>query len=147
MSPDLPADVASSESLSFAGLVCIQDQCSNPVKEVAKLKKQEPEFEFKYMAQCPNERYEEGEGLFPNGQHLSPEATAVLSNQPRVVKRMELEDFLSPTEGNRRRAEQMNKKPTARKSFSQKLFQSFVKPCNNCRAVQTTPSVKGRALQ
>lgn len=42
MSPDVAANVASNESLSFAGLVCIHDQHSNPVKEGAKVKKHEP---------------------------------------------------------------------------------------------------------
>lgn len=51
MSPDVAADVASSDSLSFAGLVCIHDQYSNPVKEGAKVKKHEPKFEFKSMVQ------------------------------------------------------------------------------------------------
>ncbi|KZV53229.1 hypothetical protein F511_21486 [Dorcoceras hygrometricum] len=133
MSPDSTAEVASSESLSFAGLVCIQDQLSNPVKQSYKVKEQEPEFEFSST------------GLFPSGQHLPHEAAAVLSNQTRALKPVELEDFLSPPiKGNRRRAEHRNKR---RKSFTQKIFQSFVKPCNNCRAVQTMPSVKERQLQ
>lgn len=78
------------------------------------MKKHEPKFEFKSMVQYPNEKYEEGT-LFPNGQHLSHEATAILSDQPRVLKQMEIEDFLSPIQDNRRQSEKKNKTRTGEK--------------------------------
>ncbi|CAA2983950.1 Hypothetical predicted protein [Olea europaea subsp. europaea] len=157
MAQDVNADIASSESLSFTGLVCIQDQ--DPQNQLrksflipdAKMLKNEHEFEFRRnkssttIGSLINEF--SADKSFSDGQ----------ANQSQVTKHIDLEAMLSPIQSHRRRSDvnqsefrnsnrkqitEVNKETNEkRNSFSQRFFQSLVSPCRDCCAVQPAPSM------
>ncbi|KAG8385527.1 hypothetical protein BUALT_Bualt03G0054500 [Buddleja alternifolia] len=153
MCPDVTADIASSESLSFAGLICIsQSDHSLPTtlaKECPKLQKQEPEFEFSSSKtnstiNSPKNNFQADNKLF-SIPHLG---TTISSNQHQVSKQNGLKDLKQSDlrSSNRKQnfevKRRANEKPTARKSFGQRLFSSFATPCRDCRTIEATASVK-----
>lgn len=159
MLPDVAADSPSSESLSFAGLVCKQDK-----KEIPKVQKEDLEFEFS----CSNVGSTNGssnnssDGKLISNRHLA----STCASQHQGSKRIPLENFLQ-IPGKRRESDlkQTNhrsaigkpfsqdkgrtyeKGSTGGKSFSQKLFSSFATPCRDCRSSQPTPSINQHRLQ
>lgn len=143
----MAADFASSESLSFAGLVCIQDQ-----REAPQVQKQDHEFEFSCsnipvsIIGNPNKNLS-ADKLYSNSQtapskHQAPQKTG-------------LGDLLSEIPAHRKRSDtklisQVKKTATQkssaeRKSFGQKLFSSFSRPCRTCRSLEPTPRIKQHA--
>ncbi|KAL2494990.1 uncharacterized protein Fot_38747 [Forsythia ovata] len=117
MAPDVAADIASSESLSFAGLVCIQDQHppnqlrkSLPIplpKQAAKMQKYEPEFEFG----CSKSSSTIGSLINDFSADKSFSDVQVLpqvkvqADQSQVLKHIDLETMLSPIQSHRRRSD------------------------------------------
>lgn len=149
ISVDVAADEGSADSLSFAGLICIQDQQSKstPIISTNQIKEDDPEFEF---------------------SHTRPHLTATdpikysppdLLNESCVVTQSS-RGSLPTTRGHSRRPDdntggmrvtskqnhevriQANKERTAASSgFGRKLFQSFVSPWRQCRAITPTTKV------
>ncbi|PIN07389.1 hypothetical protein CDL12_20036 [Handroanthus impetiginosus] len=165
ISPNVAVDFTSSESLSFSGLVCVQDQhlecrtehflSTTVQKEGPKVHIQGPEFEFSrsIIGNTSNKR--------------SDDKTTISSYQHQVPKEISSEDFSSSIPGHKKRSDmkQSNirsssrkqvpevkkrtneKRPARRKGFSQELFSSFVKPCRDCRASEPTTCMKQQPLQ
>lgn len=160
MFPDVAADSPSSESLSFAGLVCKQDK-----KEISKVQKEDLEFEFSSSnvgSTNGSSNNNSSDGRLISNRNLA----STCASQHQGSKHIPLENFLQPP-GNRRGSDlkQTNHgsatgKPFSQgkrrthekgsaggKSFSQKLFSSFATPCRDCRSSQPTPSIKQHKLQ
>ncbi|CAA2954203.1 Hypothetical predicted protein [Olea europaea subsp. europaea] len=177
MAPDVAADIASSESLSFAGLVCIQDQ--HPPNQLtkslplplpipaAKMQNNEPEFEFgrsKSSSKLGNLINDFSTDKSFSDSQVLPQVK-VHANQSQVSNRVDLEAMLSPIQSHRRSdvnqskfrnsnkkqimevKYKTNEKCPSRQSFSQRFFQSFATPCRDCRVVRPAPSMKEPALQ
>ncbi|KAH6773684.1 hypothetical protein C2S51_012088 [Perilla frutescens var. frutescens] len=159
--PDVAADSPSSESLSFAGLICVQDK-----KGSTKVQKEDLEFESNRSnasskTGSPNKTFP-ADKLISN-DHL---ATTIYTSPHQASKQIPLENFLQ-IPGNRRESDMKqtkhkcnsrkqisqvkritNEKHTAgERSFGQKLFSSFATPCRDCRSSQPTPSIKQHTLQ
>lgn len=153
ISVDVAADKGSADSLSFAGLICIQDQQSKstPIISTNQIKEDDPEFEFSHtrphLTATDPIKYSPPDLLISNGRNES----CVVTQSSR--------GSLPTTRGRSRRPGdntggmrvtfkpnhevkiQANKERTAASSgFGRKLFQSFVSPCRQCRAI--TPTTK-----
>lgn len=149
ISVDVAADKGSAESLSFAGLICIQDQQSKspPIISTNHIKKDDQEFEFSHtrphLTATDPIKYSPPDLLVSNGRNES----CIVTQSPR--------GSLPATRGRSRRPGgmkvtfkqndevriQANKERTVASSgFGRKLFQSFVSPCRQCRAI--TPTAK-----
>ncbi|KAK6797477.1 hypothetical protein RDI58_005179 [Solanum bulbocastanum] len=140
-SPIHRRDSVSGDSLSFAGLVCMQDVCVVQSHSNIPSSKKETEFEFDHHVthnittvdqnsnNCP------ADILFYKGQ-LLPQAIQ-LPQQNQALKQSDSEkDF--PTVRNN------NKKATAGESFGQKILR-LASPCRDCHATATIPSTKPQA--
>ena len=135
-SPIHRRDSVSGDSLSFAGLVCMQDVCVVQAHRDIPSSKKETEFEFGHHVthnisnNCP------ADILFYKGQ-LLPQAIQ-LPQQNQVLKQFNSEkDF--PTVRNN------NNKTSAGESFGQKILR-LASPCRDCHATATIPSTKPQAL-
>lgn len=165
MPVDATADSASSDSLSFASLVCIQGQQSMPraSKDDPKVQKQEPEFEFSCSNLDSGNRIPSNK-LILNGQQAT---TRITAHQSQVPKQIDLGDLLShksPILGDTRTSDMKqthlgssrqsygSKRKTTnetggKKSFSEKLLLSLVKPCRDCRTSNPRPITEQQALK
>ncbi|KAA8515227.1 hypothetical protein F0562_018543 [Nyssa sinensis] len=165
---DVAADMGSADSLSFAGLVCVQDQHLKsqprhvlplpPGKNATRIQIQDPEFELGQStpgstANSPDKN-SLADLLFSNGQ-LLPQGVPFQSNHSPVSKHVSFTDSSPTTRSSSKRSSdnesgpnkasrnQTNKdRTTASQSFGQKIFRSFATPCRNCRALEPSPSLK-----
>ncbi|KAJ4703516.1 hypothetical protein OWV82_023412 [Melia azedarach] len=149
---DAIAENKSTDSLSFADLVCIKDQQSNPLP-TRQLNKQDPEFEFSpatpkstthnlntnsptdvLMSNSQLQRH----ALLSQSEHSeSKNQPTAESHNPHCVK--------GSQKGNHKVRNQAKKESTAKGSwFGRKLFQSFVSPCRECHARQ--PAAKAHTM-
>ncbi|KAK4439967.1 hypothetical protein Salat_0331600 [Sesamum alatum] len=165
------ADFTSSDSLSFSGLVCIQDQQSTcppahllPTtlgKGSPGMHQPEQGFEFSCSTASsiigsPNNF--PAEKKLPDGQPAAKNC----SYPNQVPKQIGLAELLSPIPDHRRttnvrssnRMQNSEVKRTAkekrtagRKSIGQKIFSSFATPCRDCRTIEPNPRVNTNALQ
>ncbi|KAB2007439.1 hypothetical protein ES319_D10G030400v1 [Gossypium barbadense] len=111
ISMDVAADNTSLDSLSFAGLVCIQDQQSKPPPHTA------------YHSNKDDQEFEFISGTNPLGSSkVSIENHA--TDHERSVSR-------EPNQGKKEQS-------ASRSWFGQKLLLSFVSPCRECHAVRPT---------
>jgi hypothetical protein len=142
ISVDVAAGKGSDDSLSFAGLICIQDQQSKlpPI-----IKEDDPEFEFSHtrphLTASDSIKYSPPDDqLVSNGWNESSSrgsslATCGRSRRPGGMK--------VTFKQNHEVRIQVNKERTAASSgFGWKLLQSFFSPCRQCPANAITPTAK-----
>ncbi|KAL8032572.1 hypothetical protein ABFS82_13G104800 [Erythranthe guttata] len=151
MFPNMAADFASSESLSFAGLVCIQEQ----KKEHPKMQKQETDFEFRGSNLNNNLSPDKlhSNGRISTYQHQPAPNKIILENLltdiPSRKKRSDIKQQSKHKSNSRETNSQVKRRASGKKkskSFSQKLL-SFTTPCRDCRSLEPTPRVKEQTLQ
>ncbi|KAM3700356.1 hypothetical protein ACB098_05G090100 [Castanea mollissima] len=145
----------SAESLSFAGLVCIQDQQSqSPNISANQINKQDPEFEFGRSR--PDLNATDPIKYFPadllmSDDKIQPEAFLLQSKRFHLITQSSQDLFSRRSSDNTSCMKvsdkpnhmvnnQENKHTAERSSFGRKLFQTFLSPCKQCRAI--TPTVK-----
>ncbi len=166
ISVDVAADYNSADSLSFAGLVCIQDQQSNsPTINTNQISKQDTEFEFGRtrpdLAATDQIKYFPAD-LSISDDRIRPEALLLQSKQSHVITWSSQGSLPATRSSSRRSADntcsmkvsdkpnhkvnnQANKKRTTESSScGRKLFQSFFSPCRQCRSI--TPTVKAHIV-
>lgn len=162
ISMDVAADSSSpdSDSLSFAGLVCIQDQQSKSSTERVYLNNKDDQ-EFEFVSGTPStsphslKKNCHPDMIIPNS-HLPLKfllKSAQATNKPCYKqsgasslgssRNTPIDNHADHTKvshkSNQEGKNQVRKNQTAtRPSFGQKLFQSFVSPCRECRAVKPT---------
>lgn len=150
MSLDVAADVTSVNSLSFAGMVCIQNQHVMPqmkhVHPLAHDNKASSEFEFGFA--IPENVYSPN---ISTGQ-LQKQANVLAPNQPKAGKQRNngRSDIKEPSQDRcTRKANTRVKNGTDEKQTStkKKIFKSFATPCRDCRAIEPTTSIKEPQLQ
>lgn len=171
ISKDAAADNSSAESLSFAGLVCIQDQQSqSPNISANRIHKQDPEFEFGRTR--PDLNATDPIKYFPadlliSDDKIQPEAFLLQSKRSHLITQSSqdvllAQDSLPATRSSSRRSSantsgmkvsdkpnhmvnnHENRHTAERPSFGRKIFQTFLSPCRQCRAI--TPTVKAHAI-
>ena len=171
ISKDAAAENSSAESLSFAGLVCIQDQQSqSPNISAKKINKQDPEFEFGRTR--PDLNATDPIKYFPadlliSDDKIQPEAFLLQSKRSYLITQSSqdlllAQDSLPATHSSSRRSNantsgmkvsdkpnhmvnnQENRHTAERSSFGRKLFQTFLSPCRQCHAI--TPTVKAHTV-
>lgn len=142
---DVAADRCSSDSLSFTGLVCSQDQLSKaqshePKKyhrrKATKVSENDINFEFSYSSQSPV-------GVKVHKKTESSDLFELkLNEEPRVHGHVTMKDVLEP--------KYKGWKPGSRKEIGNgtnggfaKLMQSITTPCRSCSVVE--PSAVNRA--
>ncbi|XVF25769.1 hypothetical protein REPUB_Repub13aG0242100 [Reevesia pubescens] len=162
---DVAADGSSLDSLSFAGLVCIQDQKSkSPIDRAYQNNKDDQEFEF--VSGTPGTsshclKKNSHPDMIISNSHLLPlefllkPPQSQATNKPGYKQerppflgssRMPIDNHVNHTkvsrESNQEAKNQVKKNTASRSSFGQKLFQFqyFVSPCKECHAV--TPTMK-----
>ncbi|OMO65197.1 hypothetical protein COLO4_31435 [Corchorus olitorius] len=161
ISIDLASDSSSLDSLSFAGLVCIQDQQSkSPTDIVYQNNKDDQEFEFVSGTQSrsPQNLQKNCNGhLLPlefllksrqsqatNEQDYKQSRTASLSSSKTPMDNHVNHTKVS-NRSNQKVKNQVKKESTApRSSFGLKLFHSFVSPCRECSAA--SPTIKAHTV-
>lgn len=144
-SPIHRRDSVSGDSLSFAGLVCIQDVSVVQAHSNIPSAKKETEFEFGHHVThnittvnqnsncCP------ADILFYKG-HLLPQAIQLPQpNQADQVLKQSNPEKDFPTVRNN------SKKATAGESFGQKILR-LASPCRDCHATETISATKPQAL-
>ncbi|KAL3519790.1 hypothetical protein ACH5RR_017939 [Cinchona calisaya] len=158
MSMDVAADVTSLNSLSFAGMVCIQNQHLMPREEhvhpVDHAEKASSEFEFDLA--IPKKHYSAD---ISNGQLLK-QTILHPANQSQTGKKTRSKSVMWQDQINHGRSDitESSRDRCIRKSntkvkigadkkrtssgFSQKIFKSFATPCRDCRVLQPTPPIK-----
>lgn len=148
MFPDVAADSASSESLSFACLVSTQqDQ-----KQSSRVEKADLEFEFsRSNAGTPNNNSTDKSATKCASLHQASKQIPLVSFLQVPGNRTETDMKKQTNHQSTKQVSQVKRrtheKHSAReKSFSQKLF-SFATPCRDCRASQPVPSIKQHTLQ
>ncbi|KAI5657134.1 hypothetical protein M9H77_25927 [Catharanthus roseus] len=165
MQLDASADATSGESLSFTGLVCIQDQHLTTPKDYAQLlplaRKASQEFEFRHATTASTtavlgNNYS-AQKMFANG-HLQPHAVPICSDKSRTVKQtsskramqsaqceISISEIKSTSDkctrkSNTKVRNRIDQIHTSRgKGFGQKIFKSFATPCRDCRTIEPTP--------
>lgn len=171
ISKDAAADNSSAESLSFAGLVCIQDQQSqSPNISANQINKQDPEFEFGRTR--PDLNATDPIKYFPadlliSDDKIQPEAFLLQSKRSHLITQSSqdlllAQDSLPATRSSSRRSSantsgmkvsdkpnhmvnnQENRHTAERSSFGRRLFQTFLSPCRQCHAI--TPTVKAHTV-
>lgn len=149
MFPNVAADSASSESLSFACLVTPpHDQ-----KQSSKVEKKEDlEFEFSRSNpatpnNCSADKSTTNGGSLHQASKQIPLVSFlhVPSNRTESDTKKQI-DHQSTKEVSQVKRQTHEKRSTREKSFGRKLF-SFATPCRDCRASQTVPSIKQQTLQ
>ncbi|KAK7837904.1 hypothetical protein CFP56_020598 [Quercus suber] len=167
ISKDAAADNSWAESLSFAGLVCIQDQQSQSLNISAnRINKQDPEFEFGRTR--PDLNATDPIKYFPadlliSDDKIQPEAFLLQSKRSHLITQSSqdfllAQDSLPATHSSSRRSSantsgmkvsenpnhmvnnQENRHTAERLSFGRKLFQTFLSPWRQCHAI--TPTAK-----
>lgn len=140
ISVDVAADEGSADSLSFAGLICIQDQQSKlpPI-----IKEDDPEFEFSHtrphLTASDSIKYSPPDDLLvSNGRNESSSrgsspATRGYSRRPDGMK-------IKFKPNHEVRIQANTERTAASSGFGRKLFQSFFSPCRQCHAI--TPTAK-----
>ncbi|KAG2687654.1 hypothetical protein I3843_09G062500 [Carya illinoinensis] len=130
ISVDVAADNGSSDSLSFAGFVSIQDQQSKSPPDIsAKQIKKTQKFEFCHtgpgVTATDSIKYSKADLLIPMRSD-DREGGMSISDKPNHKVRNKAKKECT----------------AASSSFGLKLFQSFLSPCRQCQA--DTPTVKAR---
>ncbi|KAK1370753.1 hypothetical protein POM88_036845 [Heracleum sosnowskyi] len=172
---DVAAETVSTDSLSFAGLICIEEKsyespkvhASPPTKKGARRGKEDVDFEFisvidKSIDDASNKN-SLADVLFSNG-HLVPHAIQLQSNEPGGLENVNSKQSSRPPRsskkiagGNKVGATESAKKTDTNKAnkqhttagqwFGQKIIKSIATPCRDCRAVQPSPSMKEQSFQ
>ncbi|WRX26385.1 hypothetical protein QQP08_018872 [Theobroma cacao] len=158
ISMDVAADSSSLNSLSFSGLVCIQDQQSkSPPNRAYQNNKDDQEFEF-VSGTSPHNLKNSHPDMVISDSHLLPLEFLLKSGQSQAAKKPGNKQLRPASPGsskmpignhanhskdshrsNRKVINQVKKGSTSSRSwFGQKLFQSFVSPCRECHAVRPT---------
>ncbi|KAM3362287.1 hypothetical protein BC332_04549 [Capsicum chinense] len=144
-------DSLSGDSLSFSGLVCIQDvsvvQAQSNIPSSTRAKK-ETEFEFGHFVTQninQNSNSSPADVFFYKGQILPQ---AIQYPQPndqadQVVKQSHKSEKDFPIVRNNSKS---GTKATAGQSFGQKILR-FTTPCRDCRGTETIPSIRPQALR
>ncbi|XVE51373.1 hypothetical protein DITRI_Ditri02bG0035000 [Diplodiscus trichospermus] len=161
ISMDVAADSSSLDSLSFAGLLCIQDQQSkSPNRTGYQDNTDDQEFEFVSgtLGKSPHNLKENSHpDMLENSDnhHLLPLELLLKSAQSEAANKPGYKKSRPPSLGshanqtivshetNEEAKNQVKRKQAASRSFGQKLFQSFVSPCRECHAVR--PTMKAHA--
>lgn len=156
MSLDVLADNASTDSLSFAGLVCIQDQQRQvlplpPSKSPTRIQKPNQDFEF---GSTPPRSTTNSPAhvLFPNGP-ISPKAVPLESNQSQVVlAKFIMQDYtrnevIQKNKLSKKTKNEVRNNGNEKCSGGNNWFQSFAIPCRNCRAIEPSSTVKEDAIR
>ncbi|CAN4084095.1 unnamed protein product [Withania somnifera] len=139
-SPIHRSDSVSGDSLSFTGLVCVQDisvvQAQSNILSSTRAKN-EIEFEFgHHVTVNQNSNSYPADILFYKGQLLPQAIQLPQPNQAdKVLKQFNSEKEF-PTLRNNSKS---NTKATAGQSFGQKILR-LATPCRDCRDTQTIPS-------
>ncbi|OIT27397.1 hypothetical protein A4A49_27958 [Nicotiana attenuata] len=156
-------DSVSGDSLSFTGLVCIQDlppvQAQSNYNIPSSLAKKES-FEFGHVTQntttvCPINSNCPADILFYKGQLLPQpnqaqslkQSNSVGNNSKRSgINDSNLNNGVSQHNNGHAKMSTNKKEATAGQSFGQKILR-FATPCRDCRATETIPSTKSQALR
>ncbi|GMP72401.1 hypothetical protein CsSME_00030455 [Camellia sinensis var. sinensis] len=146
---DVAADICSADSLSFAGLICTQDQHSKPqTGHVLPLPpaKHDPEFAFSHSSTPP-----------PSSPIGSPSKISIADllfskdSLPPIPRSSNNSRKSSGNElGINKAAKNPNtlvKKQANNRSFGLKIFKSFGTPCRSCSALEPSRSMKVQALR
>ncbi|GMN50760.1 hypothetical protein TIFTF001_019919 [Ficus carica] len=152
------ADYSSPESISFAGLLCIQDQKLNsPPTHNHRIREQDQDFAFSQTRQdltaADPSKYTPADLLISNGK-LVPQALVFQPkqrpkhNQPRRKGSSPATLTASKRSGDKTDAREVSdkqkqkrnlvkeKNTTSRSGLGWKLFKSFASPCQECKAVK-----------
>lgn len=165
-STDAAAENASADSLSFAGLVCIEDQQSKsqnihlsippPTNNSANSQKSEHiDFEFSSTVSgsigpvnamnnnsLPDVSFSNGQLV---AQAIPLQTSQSQANSSRCNNKTANESAKKTNTQVRNKANKQG--ATVSQWFGQKIIRSFATPCRNCRAIQPSPSMKGEALR
>ncbi|KAM1792985.1 hypothetical protein ACFX12_036782 [Malus domestica] len=160
---DAAADSNSLDSLSFAGLICVQDQqskCLPPTNKANQIHKQDTEFEFSHTESIVTDpiKHYPADLLISNGQ-IVPKATAFESTQRLKTDQLSINGPVRATRTRNKRSSETNggtevyakpipesrnqekkEKPESRSSLGKKIFKSFFFPCKEC---QVAKPIKG----
>lgn len=154
ISVDVAADSESLDSLSFAGLVCIQDQQRNslPTNNTAKqIHKQDPEFEFSQsisQSTTSSTTKNPSPDLFISNGQLLPQSYQSRSKKHQVINQQHgrgsvpatrtLSERLSGTEVSAKQYQEQRKQVKEKHAAPKSWFKSFVSPCRECQAANST---------
>lgn len=151
MALDVAADVTSLNSLSFAEMVCIQNQHSIPQEENVRQSVQagEASSEFEFRHAIPQKNYP---AVIPNGQLQKPAIPLPPDQSPKAKqtssKSVKWRDQINNgrsdiTESSQDRC---NKVKTAADKKRTNIFKSFATPCSDCRAVEPTHTIRAQSV-
>ncbi|XVF27609.1 hypothetical protein REPUB_Repub14bG0122900 [Reevesia pubescens] len=164
ISVDVAADSSSLDSLSFTGLVCIQDQQSKSPKDRGyQNNKDDQEFEFVSGTPGTSPHYLKKNShpdMIISNSHLLPLECLLKSAQSQAANKPDYKQSPPPSLGssktpldnhanhtkvyhksNQEAKNQVKKEqPASRSWFGHKLFQSLVSPCRECHA--DSPTIK-----
>lgn len=156
----------SADSLSFAGLVSMQDQQPNPPKQHYQyqvVSKEEPDFEFSTAkAELNNSaanpfKTTPADMLISNGKikpHANANANAFQPNRPFITNNPPISlrsllaiefEHISGKMASGQTVKARDHKNKGRTWFGQKMLRSFISPCRKCQAIQPG-SVKGQTV-
>lgn len=149
ISIDVAADKSSTDSFSFAGLVCIQDQQAKSLQcnKANRIHKQSTEFEFSTVEEsfvCDPIKHSPADLLISNGQ-IVPQPIKLQPTQHTVSKQQRRKASVraTSTSGTQASAKpypehtNQDKEHAVQSSwFGQKLFKSFFFPCKETQAVK-----------
>lgn len=170
ISKDAAAETVSTDSLSFAGLIRIEEKSyespkvhASPTKKDARRGKEDLDFEFNSVIDKSIDNVSNknslADVLFANG-HLVPQANQSQTNEsgelehvnskqssrpPRSSKKIAGGKKLGATESATNKANKQS--TTAGQWFGQKIIKSIATPCRDCRAIQPSPSIKEQSVR
>lgn len=173
ISKDVAAETVSTDSLSFAALICIQEKsyespkvhASPPTKNDARRGKQDLDFEFNSVIDksIDNAKNSLADVLFSNA-HVVPQANQSQTNESGGLDHVNSKQSSRPPRGSKKIAggnkigvtesakktdtNKANKQhTTAGQWFGQKIIKSIASPCRDCRAIQPSPSMKEQSVR
>lgn len=162
------ADSISVDSLSFAGLVCIEDQQPKPSvpNKYYRVSKTDPDFEFSTNKSDSNSstnnpiKITPADVLISNGKIKPQELATFQPNSPSSLSTLlgidhHVKSNMSNGPIHSKAIKNANKEKSAtRTSFGKKVCNSFLSPCRQCKAIQpravkaqtTVPGEKSKLL-
>lgn len=164
ISVDVAADTTSLDSLSFAGLVCIQDQQkqSPPNNTAKQIHEQDPEFEFSQSithSTTTSPTTDPPPDLFISKGQLLPQPHLFQTKQYQAINQQHGKGSVPATRARTNRStgtevpgkqyqeqrKQVKEHTAPKLWFGRKLLKSFVSPCRECQVTDST--VKAHKLR
>lgn len=174
ISKDVAAESVSMDSLSFAGLICIQEKLyespkvhASPNTKKARRGTEDLDFEFNSVIDKSIDNASNNNSLadvlFSNG-HLVPRAIQSETTESVMLDHVHSKKSSRPPHSSKKIAggnnagatesvkktdtKQANKQhKTASQGFGQKIIKSIATPCRDCRAIQPSSSMKEQSVR